>query len=563
MRNIRSVLPLRLGPVALLLVLGVVWSASAGEGGAAAGSHMTEQMTHLMLQLAVIICAAKTGGWACQKYLRIPAVLGELAAGIVIGPYALGPALHLFSAPAGAGFPVSPELYGIATLASILLLYLAGLETDLPMFIRYSLAGSAVGIGGVVISFVGGEIVAVWWGLADSWLSPGALFLGVISTATSVGITARVMSERKQLDSPEGVTILAGAVIDDVLGIILLAVVIGMAKISDAGGTVEWGKIGWIACKALGFWIGCTAAGLLVAKRLGRVLEFFGSREVMASISLGLALLLAGLSEMAGLAMIIGAYIMGLSFSRVDFANELRHRLEPMYQTLVSVFFCVMGMLVDLTAVGGVLGFALVYTLVAVLAKVLGCGIPALFMRFNTLGAARVGVGMLPRGEVALIVAGIGLASGAVSQDVFGVSVVMTLITTILAPLIMVKIFDERPGHRDAGEHDRQTLPPITFTLPSESAAVFVLDRIVNLFDEEECYVVRLAPGEPTYQVRKDDITITIRRERATIELHASDEEDYEYARLMALEALAGLIGILEGLRDMREGTDFRSQILA
>ncbi len=547
-------------PIVLLFLL-LCGTATASEGGSGAAG-MTERMAHLMLQLAVIICAAKLSGWACSRYLRIPSVLGELLSGIIIGPYALGPMLHLFAAPAGNGFPVSPELYGIATLASILLLYLAGLETDLPMFMRYSLVGSAVGVGGVVISFVCGDLLAVWWGLADSWLDPGALFLGTISTATSVGITARIMSERNQLDSPEGVTILAGAVIDDVLGMIVLAVVLGIGSVAQSGGSVPWGSVALLAGKALGFWIGCTAVGLLVAKRLGRVLEFFGSREIMASVSLGLALLLAGLAEQAGLAMIIGAYIMGLSFSRVDFANELRHRLEPMYATLVSVFFCVMGMMVNIQAMGGIVAFALVYSVVAIIAKVAGCGLPALFMRFNRLGALRVGIGMLPRGEVALIIAGIGLSSGLIGQEIFGVSVLMTLITTVIAPLIMVHIFDDRPGHADTTEKQR-ALPPITFSLPGEDAASFVLQRILELFEQEECYIYQHSPSEPIHQIRKDDITITARRDKNSIALHASDEEGYEYARLMALEALSELIQMLENLRQISSNQDLRSQILA
>lgn len=552
----------RTGFLFLLVLVATSGVARASESAGGASGGMTDRMAHLMLQLAVIILAAKVGGWLCSRYLRIPSVLGELAVGILIGPYGLGPMLHLFAAPPVGEFPVSPELYGIATLASILLLYLAGLETDLTMFMRYSLAGSVVGVGGVVLSFVFGDLVAVWFGFADSWLDPAALFLGTISTATSVGITARIMSERNQLDSPEGVTILAGAVIDDVLGMIVLALVIGIGEVSQSGGDIPWARVGAVGFKALSFWLGCTALGLLFGKRVGRVLEFFGSREVMASMSLGLALLLAGLAEHADLAMIIGAYIMGLSFSRVDFANELRHRLEPMYATLVSVFFCVMGMMVDLRSMGGAFGFALVYSAVAVVTKIAGCSLPAVFMRFNPLGALRIGIGMLPRGEVALIVAGVGLAKGLVGQDIFGVSVLMTLVTTIVAPLVMVRIFDERPGHADAvavGEG----FEPITFSLPGEDAATFVLSRIIELFEQEECYVYQLSPSDAIYQVRKDDITITASRTGSEISLHAADEEAHEYARLMAVEALAGLISMLESLRQGDDQDALRSQILS
>jgi Kef-type K+ transport system membrane component KefB len=470
----------------------------------------------------------------------------------------------LFPVPTGTDMPVSPELYGIATLASILLLYLAGLETDMSKFLRYSVAGTLVGLGGVVVSFALGDALAVWGGLAPSYGSPAALFLGTISTATSVGITARILSERNKLDSAEGVTILAGAVIDDVLGIILLAVVVGMTRLSGDGAHVDWRAIGLIAAKALGFWLLCTVAGILLAPRVSRGLEFFRSHDTMASVSLGLALLLAGLSEKAGLAMIIGAYITGLSLSRVDTARALQQHLEPVHRTLVSVFFCVMGMMVNVHAMKGVLLFGLLYSAVAVLAKVLGCGLPALFMRFNLLGAARIGVGMLPRGEVALIVAGIGLSAGAVDSNVFGVAILMTLITTVLAPLFMVRLFDERPGRRQTAAEaaaEAET-PPISLLLPSEEAAEFVLQRIVRMFEAEECYVHQLAPGQPTFLVRKDTLAITVARDGAGIRL-ACGERERHFARLVLLDALADLVAMLDGLRQAGAGENLRAQVLS
>jgi Kef-type K+ transport system membrane component KefB len=520
-------------------------------------------MTLLILQLAAILCAAKVGGHICTRYLKIPEVLGELGAGIIIGPYALGSLAGIFPLPEAGGFPISPELYGIATLASIVLLYLAGLETDISMFLRFSVAGSLVGAGGVVFSFALGDMVAVWTGMAEGYMSPAALFLGTISTATSVGITARILSERNKLDSAEGVTILAGAVIDDVLGIVILALVVGLARASSGGGSVEWGGIALIAGKAIGFWIVCTTAGILLARHLGKVLEFFRSRETMASMSLGLALLLAGLSEHAGLAMIIGAYIMGLSLSRVDCAHELQRRLEPVYQTLVSVFFCVMGMLVNVPAMKPLLLAGLAFSLVAVVAKVVGCALPAAFMGFNRLGSLRIGVGMLPRGEVALIVAGIGLSTGLVQADVFGVAIMMTLLTTVMAPLIMVRLFDERSGLRTgrAGADMESERRPISLELPSKELADFLLSNVLEMFEEEECYVHQLAPGEPLYQIRKDDIAITVKREETVITLSCG-EIDREFARLILLEALAKLVKVFEALRRFDSAGDLRGNLL-
>ncbi|MFN2351232.1 MAG: cation:proton antiporter, partial [Kiritimatiellia bacterium] len=190
-------------------------------------------MLMLMLQLSVILIGSRLGGLLVSRYLRQPRVFGELLAGMLIGPYALGafslPLLNtpLFPVNPDAPLPISPELYGLATLASIILLFMVGLETDLNRFMRYSVTGTLVGLGGVLLSFCLGCLVTVlFMPEVSSLMDPVALFMGTLSTATSVGITARILSERHKTSSPEGVTILAGAVFDDVLCIILLAVVV-------------------------------------------------------------------------------------------------------------------------------------------------------------------------------------------------------------------------------------------------------------------------------------------------------------------------------------------------
>ena len=193
-----------------------------------------------IFQLGILIVFTRIGGHWLRRWLRLPGVLGELIVGMLIGPYALGqfhwPLVGQLFPIGASGAPVSPELYAFSTFASIVLLFLSGLETDLSTFLRYSVAGTVVGIGGVTLSFFLGTGCAIWFGLADNWLAPHALFLGAIATATSVGISARILSERRKMDSPEGVTILAAAVFDDVLGIIVLAIVVGMSRAETEGG---------------------------------------------------------------------------------------------------------------------------------------------------------------------------------------------------------------------------------------------------------------------------------------------------------------------------------------
>ncbi|HQO91995.1 MAG TPA: cation:proton antiporter, partial [bacterium] len=226
---------------------------------------MTEKMMLLIFQMAILVTAAKIFGIIFVK-LKLPSVLGELSAGIFLGPYLLGSIAipgfphGMFPLPVTELMPVSGELYGMATFASIILLFLTGLETDIEMFLRYSFAGSLVGIGGVFASFVIGAFTGMYF-LGLPFMSPAILFLGVMSTATSVGITARILSEKRSLDSPEGVTTLAGAVIDDILGIILLAIAIGIvgAMMDNSGESIQWGSISLIAFKAIAVWILFTA----------------------------------------------------------------------------------------------------------------------------------------------------------------------------------------------------------------------------------------------------------------------------------------------------------------
>lgn len=520
-------------------------------------AQRTELMTLTVLQLALIIVAARVGGIIARRYLRLPGALGELLAGVIIGPFALGKFIRVpglgFLFPVGDPlFPISPELYALATIASIVLLFLSGLQTDLTVFLRYSVVGTFVGLGGVLVSFVVGALCAVWFRVAPTLTHPAALFLGTISTATSVGITARVLGESRKMSSPEGVAILAGAVIDDVLGIVVLAIVVGVTRASGTGEHLHWEMVGWIAAKAIGFWLLCTIAGILLARRFAGLLKLVGNPEAMAGVSLGMALLLAGLSEMAGLAMIIGAYIMGLSFSRTDLATLLQRELESVYQVFVPVFFCVMGMLVNVAAMGPVLLLGLVYSVLAVLAKLVGCGLPAWLMQFNGRGALRIGIGMVPRGEVALIVAGIGLASHAIPQDVFGVAVMMTMITTFIGPPLLEKTLTGAGGLRDeVAEKALGDQRDIVLEFPSEDLAAFMRLRLVQAFRNEEFFVYR-APGETdTYQIRKDDMVLMLVQSGPAITLTVSAKHE-QMARLIMIEELLVLQDLVQSFEQLR-----------
>jgi Kef-type K+ transport system membrane component KefB len=430
------------------------------------GEELTHLVTRIVLLLCIILVAAKVAGEISQRYLKIPSVLGELGAGIIIGPFALGgveigslgpifeATAHIESNPIAL---IPTELWVIAQIASIVLLFTVGLETDLKQFFRFAGPATAVAIGGVILPFSLGAGVTVLLGYADGFKDPVALFMGAIMTATSVGITARVLSDLNRTGSPEGVTIIGAAVVDDVLGILVLAVVVGMAET----GSVSVGDIGEVAGKAVGFWIVLTGVMILGAGLITRALRWFNGVGTALVLALALALLGGGLAETFGLAMIIGAYSVGLGLSGTSLYRVIEENLMGVYHFMVPIFFVVMGMLVDVSAMGGVLGFGAVLTGLAIVSKLVGSGVPALAVGFNNRGAWRVGLGMLPRGEVALIIAGIGLSRGVIEQDVFGVAIMMTVVTTLIAPILLVPAFrDGKSGRRHPVTTETSPTPP-------------------------------------------------------------------------------------------------------
>jgi len=410
-------------------------------------------VAELLLLLSIIMIVAKIGGEIAERYLKIPPVLGELGAGILISPFLLG-GVHwfggraIFELPHDVELPVEPQLFFVAQLAAVILLFQAGLETDRKQFTKYARPATAVAAGGVLLPFVmgfGATVMLGFAGLNSIREMIPALFVGAIMTATSVGITARVLADIGRLDSPESVTVLASAVVDDVLGIIILAIILGIS----AEGSVTAGSIGIIFLKAAGFWLGLMIIGSILSKYISMAVLWFKSAGATLVLALGLAFVASAVAEIYfGLAMIIGAYTIGLALSSTKLKHQIEDSIRSVNNLLVPVFFVVIGMQVDFSAFGSgdtSLASTIVFTVVlvvsAVASKMVGSGVPALFVGFNRSGAYRIALGMLPRGEMGLYIAGIGLASGVIGQDIFGAAVVMMVVTTLIAPVLLVPAF--------------------------------------------------------------------------------------------------------------------------
>lgn len=408
---------------------------SLGDSGAI--SHGTAA-SQIMLALAVILLAAKVGSSVARR-LKLPEVLGELVAGIVIGNLAL----IGFS---GLDYIQDDRVITILSeIGAVLLLFEVGLETHLGEMLKVGWSAMLAAVLGVVAPF------ALGWVVADLMLpEQGALvnaFCGTVLCATSVGITARVLKDCGKIQSAEGRIILGAAVIDDILGLLVLAVMTGIIQSVNSGGELEMAEIGKIGVLSFSFLIGTIVIGRLVLSRTARIIFTRGSRTTLP-MGLIICFALSYLANLVGLAPIVGAFAAGVIIDPTDyreFTNREQHKLldeliHPLTTLFVPIFFIVMGAHVDLLAFvdPGVLGFALALTAAAVIGKQI-CGLGVLQRGVDRIA---VGLGMIPRGEVGLIFAGIGVTltvgeEPVVNAQSYAAIVVMVILTTLVTPPLL------------------------------------------------------------------------------------------------------------------------------
>ncbi len=375
------------------------------------------EISQLLIALLAIFAAAKLFGELAER-IGQPAVLGEMIGGIVVGVSGL----HLVDAHA-------PVLHLLAELGVLLLLFLIGLETDIHRLMSVGGASTAVAITGVVLPFAAGFGV----GRLLHYPMTVSIFLGAALTATSVGITARVLSDLGHLKSDESQVILGAAVLDDILGLVLLTVVTAIA----AGERLTVGGIAKIFGLAFGFVAAALLIGSVLAPRLIRIITGLRVRKALFFTSIMFAFGTAYLAGLAGSALIIGAFAAGLVLARTDHGRDIQHEIYDVAQFFIPIFFVSVGAAVDLKAINpfdaATRPFFLVgllLTVVAVAGKLL-----AGFAAFGRpLRKIVIGVGMVPRGEVGLIFAQIGLSAGLLSSGLYSSVALMVMITTFVAP---------------------------------------------------------------------------------------------------------------------------------
>jgi len=376
----------------------------------------------LLREMFVIFVVAKAAGEIFER-LKAPAVLGEIVAGIVLGPYAL----HLIVP--------TETIYSLAQLGAVFLLFMVGLQTQPQELIAVGHKALQVALAGMVVPFVAG------FGYLFLRHQPAhqATFVAAAMVSTSVGITARVLRDLKVMHTYSARIITGAAVFDDILGMVLLALVVGLAS----AGNVHWLELTVLALEAVGFTLLMIYIGPRFIQRVSPGLERMSTRHPQLILALAICLGLSAAAERIGLTAIIGAFFAGLVFAEYAHEWRLRPRMNAINEFLTPYFFFAMGAQLNVHAfTRPVWMMASVISVLAILAKIIGGALPLLHENRRT--ALQVGVGMTPRGEVGLIIALIGLQMNMISQAAYGVVVFMTATTTLIAPPLMRLVFRQR-----------------------------------------------------------------------------------------------------------------------
>jgi Kef-type K+ transport system membrane component KefB len=389
------------------------------------------QLQLLLLELFAIFVSAKVVGELFER-LRLPSVLGEILAGALLGPYALG------------WVPTSDIIQSVAELGAIFVLFSAGLETSPGELIRIGKKSATVALAGIIVPFILGFAYMKLRGDANS----EAVFVGAAMVATSVGITARVFNDLHLLSTETAKIILGAAVFDDILGMVLLALVSGLAK-----GRVDWLHMGVLIGEAVAFALFMMFIAPHIVRRIEPGVEQLSMQNASLVVALAICLLLSWLAVRIGMAAIIGAFFAGLVFA--DYAPQwnLFPRVAGITEFLAPFFFFAIGTRLNMSILkGDILVAAIVISFLAIISKLIGCGLPLIGQGWRAV--LQVGTGMMPRGEVALIVALVGLQSGIVTQSTYAIVVVMTAVTTILAPPLLRVLFRD-----EIRQHQEQSVP--------------------------------------------------------------------------------------------------------
>jgi Kef-type K+ transport system membrane component KefB len=381
---------------------------------------------HIIISLAILLFAAKLFAELFHR-IKMPVVLGELLAGIVVGPFALG-GLPIFN---GDSLVILDEtVKHIGEIAAIVILFIAGLEITPREFLKGGAASLTVGSLGVILPFFVGYYVFIAFGLETL----EAMLIATALTATSIAITVQVLTELGKMRTKEARLILGAAIVDDILAITVLSVVTTMVQTGDTTPAIL--DITFLVLKILGLFAALLVGSVVIIPRILHVEKLWRSEGSVEGITTAAFFGAAGIAAFVGLSPIVGAFSVGMAVASTRIIKQVEEYVSKLGIIFAPLFFAIIGAQVDLRGVNlDVLYLSGLIIAVAVVTKLVGCGLPAMIFLKEKSKAMKVGIGMISRGEVGLIVAGVGVSSGALSSDIYTTIIIMVATTTIVTPI--------------------------------------------------------------------------------------------------------------------------------
>jgi Kef-type K+ transport system membrane component KefB len=381
---------------------------------------------HIMISLGILLFAAKLMAELFHR-IKLPIVLGELLAGIIVGPFAIG-ALPLFN---GEPLVVLDEtLLHIGEIAAVVILFIAGLEITPREFLRGGAAAFTVGSIGVIVPFFVGFYAFAAFGIE----ALQSILIATALTATSIAISIQVLTELGRMQSREARLILGAAIVDDILAIAALSVVVTMVQTGNTEPAIL--DITLLIMQVLGTFAAILIVSVLVIPRVLHTERLWKSKGSMEGIVTAAFFAAAGIAAFLGLSPIVGAFAIGMAVASTRIIHQVHEYVEKLQIIFAPLFFAIIGAQVDLRGVNvDVLYIAGIMIAIAVITKLIGTGLPSIIFLKERTKAMRVGIGMISRGEVGLIVAGVGVSSGALSNDIYTAVIIMVAATTIITPI--------------------------------------------------------------------------------------------------------------------------------
>lgn len=393
-------------------------------------------LIHVLISLAVLLFAAKIFAEIFNK-LRLPVVLGELTAGIIMGPFAFG------SIPIFDGKPLvilNETVLQIGEIAGIVILFIAGLEITPREFLRGGAASFTIGACGVIVPFFLGYYIFTIYGLQGLQ----AILVATALTATSVAITVSVLTELGKMQTKEAKIILGAAIVDDILAIAVLSVVVTMVQTGNMAPNII--DILFLILKILGIFAALLIGAIIIIPRLLHAERLWKARGSIEGIVTASFFGASAIAAAVGLSPIVGAFSVGMAVASTKIIKRVEEYVDKLEIIFAPLFFAIIGAQVNLTGVNlDVLYLSGIIIIVAIVSKLAGCGLPALLFLRNKSKAMKVGIGMISRGEVGLIVAGIGVTTGVLSSNIYTTVIIMIAITTLVTPVWLKRAYSKEP----------------------------------------------------------------------------------------------------------------------